>query len=151
MTTSPKPKEAFHSEFVHKLPVRVYYEDTDAGGVVYYANYLHFAERGRTEYLRYLNLDHQQLMRDFGMLFVVKLLNAEYHASAKLDDLITVETKVTVIGGASLDMNQSLRHEDGRKLVTASTKLVAITSEGRVLRIPDPIRTAFVTGQPFAR
>ena len=129
-----------------KLPVRVYYEDTDSGGIVYYANYLRFAERGRTELLRTLGVDHQQLLRDYNMLFAVKLFSIDYQVSAKLDDLLIVETTITNIGGASMDMSQVIRHEQGHVLISANTKLVAITPTGQVLRIPNPLRQVFETG-----
>ncbi|MDD3288036.1 MAG: tol-pal system-associated acyl-CoA thioesterase [Alphaproteobacteria bacterium] len=128
--------------FTATLPIRIYYEDTDAGGVVYYANYLKFAERGRTELLRQLKVDHQQLLEDHRLLFVVKLFNIEYQAPARLDDLIHVDTSITSIGGASLDMKQVIRRKD--KILTLSTaKLVTITPSGQVLRLPDPLRKIF--------
>ena len=130
------------------LPVRVYYEDTDAGGIVYYANYLRFAERARTELLRTQGLNHQQMLRDYNLLFAVKLANVVYESPAKLDDLLIIETKTTKIGGASLDMEQAIRHEEGRLVATVNVKLVAISPTGQVTRLPPPIRQALQTCPP---
>jgi acyl-CoA thioester hydrolase len=91
---------------VHRFPVRVYFEDTDAGGVVYHASYLRFAERARTEYLRALGLPHQQLITDDGLIFVVKRLVVEYHRPALLDESLVVTTGPARLGGASLELAQ---------------------------------------------
>lgn len=93
---------------VHRFPVRVYFEDTDAGGVVYHASYLRFAERARTEYLRALGLPHQQLMARDGLIFVVKRLAVEYHRPALLDDSLVVTTGPARLGGASLELAQGV-------------------------------------------
>ena len=85
-----------------KLSVRVYYEDTDSGGVVYYANYLKYIERGRSEYLRELNFDQEQISRDHSALFVVRSLQANYLLPAFLDDLIEVHTEIKSVSHASL-------------------------------------------------
>ena len=124
-----------------KFPVRVYYEDTDAGGVVYYANYLKFAERGRTEWLRALGANHRTLAADHGLVFVVKSLSVDYRASAKLDDLLEVMTELTALGAATLDMRQIIRHED-KTLAVMTVKLAAIDATGKVLRLPQWLREA---------
>jgi len=85
-----------------KLSVRVYYEDTDSGAVVYYANYLKYIERGRSEYLRELNFDQEQLSRDHSALFVVRSLQANYLLPAFLDDLIEVHTEIKSVSHTSL-------------------------------------------------
>ena len=84
------------------LPVRVYYEDTDAGGVVYYANYLKFCERARTEWLRALGVSQQALIDEQGLAFVVRSVHADYLASARLDDALTIATRVAMLRRASL-------------------------------------------------
>lgn len=84
------------------FPVRVYYEDTDAGGVVYHARYLHFFERARTEYLRTLNFTQQTLLEEQQLAFVVKTLAIDYCVAAKLDDLLMVETEVSEVKGATI-------------------------------------------------
>ncbi len=87
---------------VHRFPVRVYYEDTDAAGIVYYANYLKFAERGRTELMRSLGIDHTRTYADTGIVFTVRRLSVDYRLPGRLDDALTVETRITEIGAATL-------------------------------------------------
>ncbi len=89
-------------------PVRVYYEDTDAGGVVFYANYLKFMERGRTEWLRALGVEQRQLLEETGIGFVVVQLDMQYRAPAKLDDQLIVQTTLTQVGRASLNFAQRI-------------------------------------------
>jgi acyl-CoA thioester hydrolase len=88
------------------LDVRVYYEDTDAGGVVFYANYLKFMERARTEYLRTLGFDQSLLARERGLLFVVRRLDMAYRKPARLDDVLTIRSRVTRLGRASIHFAQ---------------------------------------------
>ncbi len=90
------------------LPVRVYYEDTDAAGVVYYANYLRFCERARTEWLRGLGFEQQRLMADTGLAFVVRSVQAEYLSPARLDDALQLVTRVVETRGASLAFEQQV-------------------------------------------
>src|SRR5712671_6087187 len=87
---------------MHRFGLRVYYEDTDAGGVVYYANYLKFAERARTEMLRHVGFEQEALRRTTGRVFAVRHCSADYLAPARLDDELVVETRLTALGGASL-------------------------------------------------
>jgi len=89
------------------LDIRIYYEDTDAGGVVFYANYLKFLERGRTEWLRRLGFDQTRLAQTEQRLFVVKQLDIQYLRPARLDDLITVHSTLTRVGRASLQFHQT--------------------------------------------
>lgn len=89
------------------LDIRVYYEDTDAGGVVFYANYLKFLERGRTEWLRRLGVDQTRLAATEQRIFVVKKLDIQYLRPARLDDLVTVHSTLTRVGHASLDFHQT--------------------------------------------
>jgi acyl-CoA thioester hydrolase len=86
--------------------VRVYYEDTDAGGVVFYANYLKYMERGRTEWLRALGFDQSRLARESGLLFVVRNLDMAYRRPARLDDFLTIRSRVTRVGRASIHFAQ---------------------------------------------
>ena len=92
----------------HTLDVRIYYEDTDAGGVVYYANYLKYMERGRTEWLRALGVDQSDVAREYGRVFMVVSLEIKYLRPARLDDLITVRSEVTRMGRASLNFAQQI-------------------------------------------
>lgn len=96
---------------VFSWPVRVYYEDTDAGGVVYYANYLRFLERARTEWLRSLGFEQAKLLRDFGVIFVVKRVAIEYLQPARFDDALTVTVQLSSMKHASLDLSQSVLRE----------------------------------------
>ena len=98
-------------QHVHHWPVRVYYEDTDAGGVVFYANYLKFMERGRTEWLRTLSIGQQNLALTQGVVFVVSQLDMQYMIPARLDDALTIETLVTYAGRASINFAQRIRRE----------------------------------------
>ena len=105
------------------LPVRVYYEDTDAGGVVYYANYLKFCERARTEWLRTLGLSQQKLLDEQGLGFVVRSVQADYLAPARLDDALVVRTRVATLRRASLLFEQELRR--GQELLFSAQVLLA--------------------------
>lgn len=100
-----------HWQHAHQWPVRVYYEDTDAGGVVFYANYLKFMERGRTEWLRAFSIGQQNLALTQGVVFVVSQLDMQYKIPARLDDALTIETLVTYAGRASLNFAQRIRRE----------------------------------------
>lgn len=117
------------------LPIRVYYEDTDAGGVVYYASYLRFAERVRTEWIRSLTGRKGALWTADDPLFVVRHLEVDYKAPARLDDFLTVTAELVKIGGASLDLIQTIKRGED-VLVAIKVTLVCTTHEGRVLRLP---------------
>ncbi|MCS6931474.1 MAG: YbgC/FadM family acyl-CoA thioesterase [Acetobacteraceae bacterium] len=96
---------------VHLHPVRVYFEDTDAGGIAYHATYLRWAERGRTESLRAIGLPHSLLMERHGVVLVVRRIEVEYLRPARLDDLVRVATRVERIRGVSLDLGQDILPE----------------------------------------
>jgi len=103
---SNEVREAGAAHFV--WPVRVYYEDTDAGGIVFYANYLKFFERARTEWLRACGVDQQKLVDESGVLFVVRRAALDYHAPARLDDVMTVVSRIGRLGRASIDFVQQI-------------------------------------------
>ena len=124
---------------VHRFPIRVYYEDTDAAGIVYYANHLKFAERGRTEMLRCLGLDHSTLRARFGLTFAVRRCLADYQAPARLDDEIDVQTRLTRLGGASIDLDQRIFLER-RLLVALELRLVLLDQKLGVARLPTELR-----------
>ena len=105
------------------LPVRVYYEDTDAGGVVYYANYLKFCERARTEWLRTIGVSQQALIDEQGLAFVVRSVQADYLASARLDDALEVVTRVAMLRRASLLFEQQVMR--GQELLFTTRVLLA--------------------------
>ena len=115
--------------------VRVYYEDTDAGGVVYHARFLAFAERARTEALRALGAPHAELMRDHGLAFVVRRAEMDYLRPARLDDVLNVVTGPWVLGGARVTVAQRIERS-GQPLVTARIMLAAVGADGRPARIP---------------
>ena len=122
----------------HLFPVRVYYEDTDAAGVVYHARYLHFLERARTETLRYLGIPHSQMIADFGAMFAVRRCEVDFLGPARLDDLLDVRTSLAEVRGASLVLAQTVRRNEDR-LVEAVIRLACITPAGRPVRIPPPV------------
>src|SRR6188472_3373896 len=92
----------------HTHPVRVYYEDTDASGIVYHANYLKFAERGRTEMMRALGFAHSGIAAETGIVFTVRQVSIDFRLPARLDDLLSVETRIVEIGGARLLLDQRI-------------------------------------------
>lgn len=126
---------------VHTHNLRVYYEDTDAGGVVYHTNYLSFMLRARTEWLRGLGFDYIQLEREHRLVFAVKSCSIEYVAPARLDDWLEIESKITGMGAATLDFAQTIRHE-GQVMVEGTVKLVTLDTSGKVLRMPSALREA---------
>lgn len=117
------------------FPVRVYFEDTDAGGVVYYANYLKYLERCRTEWLRSVGFDQSELLRDPGIAFVVRSVNIEYLKPARLDDELQVELEVEKIGRAQIHFRQCIRRvapDDKRtkadELIVGTIQIVCVNS-----------------------
>ena len=132
---------------IHAWPVRVYFEDTDAGGVVYHGNYLKFAERARTELLRAGGFDHTELAKEHGVLIVVRDCTMEFIAPARLDDALEVRSRVTTIGGASLTMRQEvfrpMPDAGGDKLlVRLDLRLACIDREFRPARLPPALKHA---------
>jgi acyl-CoA thioester hydrolase len=120
---------------IHRFPIRVYYEDTDAAGIVYYANYLKFAERGRTEMLRERGFEHRRIRAEQGLAFVVRRCVIDYHRPARLDDALWVETTIARIGRASLDLAQVIRTEDNI-LVSLEVRLALLNEKLRPVRVP---------------
>ncbi len=118
----------------HTIRVRVYYEDTDFSGNVYHAAYLHFCERGRTEFLRDLGVHHSELVRD-GMAFAVRRMSIDFLAAAHIDDELEVVTEVASATGARLNLLQSVRR-DGAELARAEVQVVAIRIGGGAARMP---------------
>lgn len=126
----------------HSLQIRVYYEDTDAAGIVYHASYIRFAERGRTEMLRDAGFEHGQIFKETGIGFAVVAMHIEYKAPARLDDLLTIRTKITRVGGASMEMQQDIYN--GEKLITEiKVTLVCIDSNLKAVRLPAEIKKIF--------
>ena len=132
-----------HNNFFHKL--KVYYEDTDAGGVVYYANYLKFLERARTEALATLGFTHKKIKEDFGSLIIVKSCNIEYNKFTHLEDELCVRSFVKSITKTSFFMNQFIsRGED--LIAEAKVHLVFVNREGKPMKIPG---TLFQDFKPY--
>ena len=123
----------------HIINFRVYYEDTDSGGVVYYANYLKFAERARTEMLRAIGVNQSALALDKAILFVVRSVGLELFAPARLDDVLEITTHIKELGGASIRMYQEMYCE-GRKLTEVDVLVVCVNSQLKPIRIPEYIR-----------
>lgn len=128
---------------IYQFPVRVYYEDTDAGGVVYHARYLHFFERARTEILRTLQISQQELLAENQLAFVVKSMNIDYKIPAKLDDLLTVETLISEIKCATVLFAQTLKRAE--TVLSVATVKVACVDLGRMkpVAFPDMVKAAF--------
>jgi len=132
-----------HENFFHKL--KVYYEDTDSGGVVYYANYLKFLERARTEALFSIGYSNNKIQEQFNSLIIVKSCNIEYKKSAHLEDELTIRSFVKSIAKTSFFMNQIISKEKD-VIVEAQIHLVFINKEGKPVKIPEDIYSKF---KPF--
>lgn len=135
------------------LPLRVYYEDTDAVGVVYYANYLKFAERARTEMVRTLGVEQEALRQNHGIVFVVRSCAIDFLRPARLDDLLVVETRVCRVSGARVDLQQEIRRiadpsalTNGELLVNLSVRLASLNRTGRPVRLAGGVLQAFLRG-----
>lgn len=127
----------------HRFDIRVYYEDTDLAGIVYYANYLKFIERARTEWVRSVGIDQTALKRDAGVVFAVRRVEADYLAPALFEDVLTVETRTATISGARIVLTQNVLRKDTRLFASVVT-LVALTDQGRPARLPADIRAKLV-------
>ena len=123
----------------HHFGLRVYYEDTDLAGIVYYANYLKFIERARTEWVRGLGVDQSKLKSDTGVVFVVRRVEADYLVPARFDDELLVRTTVQVVGGARLVLKQDVTRAE-EALFCAIVTLVALTASGAPTRLPAEFR-----------
>ncbi len=125
---------------VFSLPVRVYFQDTDAGGVVYHANYLNFMERARTEWLRTYGHSNAGLMKEFGMVFVMRSVKLDYLKPALLDDLLEVTAQIKDIGRSRLTLLQTVRRGD-ELLTEAEVHLVCVSLESfKPVSVPEILR-----------
>lgn len=118
---------------------RVYYEDTDAGGVVYHSNYFKFAERARTEWLRSAGWDRPRQEKELGIAFYVRQAEIDYRGPARLDDLLHTTAEVLVIGNTSITLRQVVSRDD-KVLAEMKIVLVAVNSEGKPVRFPPQLR-----------
>jgi acyl-CoA thioester hydrolase len=123
----------------HSFALRVYYEDTDLAGIVYYANYLKFIERARTEWVRGLGVDQGRMRAEAGIVFAVRRVEADYLRPAKFDDDLRVETGVLAVTGARIVLEQDV-FRGGEKLFAAQVVLVCLTEGGHPARIPPKMR-----------
>lgn len=133
------PPSGVLGEGRHVFVLRVYYEDTDAAGIVYYANYLKFMERARTEMMRLLGFEHSTLRETLGINWAVRRCVIDYRLPARLDDRLEVESRIAKLGGAALDIEQTVSR-DGTMLATATLQLVCMHPDGRPARLPATLR-----------
>ena len=129
---------------VHILPIRVYYEDTDASGIIYHANYLKFVERARTDMLRVLGVTHGALAVSHGVHFTVSRCEFDFLLPGRLDDQLEVHTSVLELGRATIQARQVVRRNDV-DLVRGKLRLACIDDRGRPRRLPPPVRAALAT------
>lgn len=123
----------------HRQRVRVYFEDTDAAGIVYYANYLKFAERARTDWLRELGISHAEMIRRDGLTLVVRRCTIDYLKPAHLDDELTIETELVKLGGASIELVQRIARS-GEVLAEMKVVVVCVGRDGKPARVPEKLR-----------
>jgi acyl-CoA thioester hydrolase len=133
----------------HVLPVRVYFEDTDAGGIAYHASYIRWCERGRTDFLRLLGTDSRRLIDGSDShepaAFVVRRMNCEFLRPSRMDDVLEIETRVKALGGASVTLIQTVNNA-GRAVFEAEVTVVLVAVSGKPLRLSSAIRTGFSGG-----
>lgn len=123
----------------HRFALRVYYEDTDLAGIVYYANYLRFIERARTEWVREMGIDQGRLRAEAGIVFAVRRVEADYLAPARFDDILTVETELEGATAARVVLMQRVRRGEAL-LFAAKVTIVALSETGRPARLPETFR-----------
>ena len=131
----------------HSLKLRVYYEDTDAAGIVYHGSFIRWAERGRTEYLRAVGFNHNEIADAHGLHFAVRHIGIDYLSPGKLDDMLEVRTEVTACGNTSVTMDQTVSRES-KVLAQLKVTVVAISPEGRPVRLPPHLRQIFSSHLP---
>ena len=125
--------------FDHKFELSVYYEDTDLAGIVYYANYLKFIERARSEWVQALGIDQMRLKAEYGVVFAVRRIEADYLQAAKFGDRLQVRTRVLELTGARVRLEQKVER-DTETLFTANVTLIALTEGGKATRLPAEFR-----------
>ncbi|ALG89709.1 MULTISPECIES: tol-pal system-associated acyl-CoA thioesterase [Actibacterium] len=129
----------------HRFSIRVYYEDTDLAGIVYYANYLKFIERGRSEWVRALGVDQLRLKEEQGLVFAVRRVEADYLSPARYDDMLVVETMPEAVTGARVVLAQRVMRGDD-VLFAARVTLAMLAASGAPVRLPADIRRSFGGG-----
>ena len=143
MTDSLSPTSGAIVAGLHRLPLRIYYEDTDAGGIVYHSQYLNFMERGRTEMLRLCGFEHSAMMttQTSPTLLVVKSMNIDFARPATIDDEIVVETRISKLGAASMMMQQVVKSAD-EVLITAEVKVGVLGADKRPKKMSQEMRNS---------
>jgi acyl-CoA thioester hydrolase len=139
------------TEAGHRLVQRVYYEDTDFSGLVYHARYLHFLERGRTDYLRCLGVEQRELVSadEEGLVFVVHRMEIDFKSPARMDDVLTILTHTEKAGGAKMVLVQEIRRGE-TPLISARVIIAVINARGRPRRLPEALAAKFLEGsQPL--
>ncbi|ACM37604.1 MULTISPECIES: tol-pal system-associated acyl-CoA thioesterase [Rhizobium/Agrobacterium group] len=133
----------------HRLVQRVYYEDTDFSGLVYHARYLHFLERGRTDYLRCLGCEQSELINadEEGLVFVVHRMELDFKSPARMDDILVIETITEKAGGAKMVLRQTINSGD-RRLIDAKVVIAVVNKFGRPRRLPETIAEKFLGFTP---
>ena len=129
-------------EFKHEI--KVYYEDTDAGGVVYYSNYLKFLERARTEMINSIGLSNKKLLEEHKTLIIVKSCNVEYLSPSKLEDTLQIHSSIESFNKASFVITQNIKKDDNL-IVKAKLKLVTVNQEGKPIKIPSALEKQLLT------
>jgi acyl-CoA thioester hydrolase len=124
---------------IFEFETRVYYADTDAGGIVYHSNYLNFCERARTELLRAKGIVQSKLISDFGISFVVKSIKIDFNRPAKLDDLLTIRTQIIESSSIILKMKQNIFNTKGENIIEAKVEIVCLNKNSKPVRIPKTI------------
>ena len=130
------------NEFKHEI--KIYYEDTDAGGVVYYSNYLNFLERARTEMIQSVGLSNKKLLEEYKTLIIVKSCNIEYVSPAKLEDKIQIYSSIESLSKASFVVIQNIKKYDNL-IVKAKLKLVTVNQEGKPIKVPSALKNQLLT------
>ncbi len=128
-------------EFIHEI--KVYYEDTDTGGVVYYSNYLNFLERARTEMIDSIGLSNKKLLEEYKTLIIVKSCNIEYLVPAKLEDKLKIYSSIESFNKASFVIIQNIKKDDNL-IVKAKLKLVTVNQDGKPIKIPSVLQKKLV-------
>jgi acyl-CoA thioester hydrolase len=128
-------------EFTHEI--KVYYEDTDSGGVVYYSNYLKYLERARTEMISTIGLSNNKLLEEYKTLIIVKSCNIEYLKSAKLEDKLQIYSSIESFNKASFVMIQNIKKNDNL-IIKAKVKLVTVNKDGKPIKIPSVLKKQFI-------
>ncbi|PIR39173.1 MAG: tol-pal system-associated acyl-CoA thioesterase [Alphaproteobacteria bacterium CG11_big_fil_rev_8_21_14_0_20_39_49] len=127
---------------MHEISYRIYYEDTDSGGVVYHANYLKFAERARTDFLRSVGITQSTLAKEQGILFVVRYIEMDLLKGAKLDDMLNIKTNIDKMSGASMVMSQTISTRENL-LCKITVKVACVNGDITPVRIPKEIKERF--------